>query len=209
MFNPLKQTIMETIKKNILKDSEDVFFTHDFGRKFYIKVGETLRACMIDSIIIPSNFFTSAPTSYGERSQSIIYNFKVAGLGIVGIKRYGTISMNFMRTDNEEKIQFYDSVDSFSKKETAAVGHLLPLNVPKLLNCLTRDMDMSKSNEHHYVLFRYRWDGTQAVRVYPLIDKIVITEDKAEISYLYFPENTYRTKEECEKDNKISVIEFD
>lgn len=201
---------MATTQKSIFKNSEDVFFTEDFQRKFYVKMGETLRACMLDSIRIPSKFFSCEALSYGERGKSIIYNFKVAGLGIVGFKRESSCSIqSFIRTDNEEKVHFFDSVDSFRKKEAAKASSLLPLDVSKLYNCLTRDMSMIRTGDNFHTLFRYRWDGTQAVKAYPVINEIVITEDKAEISYLYFPENTYRTKEECEQDNTISVIEFD
>lgn len=201
---------MATTQKSIFQNSQDVFFTEDFQRKFYVKMGETLRACMLNSIKIPSKFFSCEALSYGERGMSIIYNFMVAGLGIVGFKKESSMSIqSFIRTDNEENIYFYDSVDSFRKKKTAKASNLLPLNVPKLYNCLTKDMSMTRSGDNFYTLFRYRWDGTQAVKAYPVINEIVITEDKAEISYLYFPENTYRTKEECEQDNTISVIEFD
>ena len=201
---------MATTQKSIFNNSKDVFFTEDFQRKFYVKMGETLRACMIDSIRIPSKFFSCDPLSYGERGKSIIYNFKVAGLGIVGFKKESTMSIqSFIRTDNEEQVYFYDSVDSFRKKKTAKASWLSPLDVPKFCDCLSRDMSMIMSSDNFYTLFRYRWDGTQAVKAYPLIDEIVITKNKAEISYLYFPENTYRTKEECEQDNTISVIEFD
>lgn len=160
-----------------------------FDKKYYIHFDGVLRAAKLEKI----NFLTG--TGKGWR---YFRTFRVAGLGMIEepVEDDGSVY----------HFTLYNSVADYTMKcESEDCTRYEYLDI--LANTFDGIATLKCDYSGYHSVVRWRWDGTEALPV-PLSGNIFL-----DATHWYtdvgIPEGTYATKEECERDNQISVIEFD
>ena len=196
MFNPFKiQLIMEVRNKQI-------WIYSAFGRKFYINYGSILRAARLKKV----DFFLG--------SMEFQCTYEVAGLGIVEEELVNTGTSIYCK-----KLGVYESLDAFKEgrffgdmKDRVYNGTNFPGIRLTTEEILTKAFDSIANvrfddKKDYYYVEVYRWNGVKAEAVN--ITGNVWMDEEGFHTDAKIPTGTYATKEECEKANQISVIEFE
>lgn len=185
-----------------MKVSRNTFWIHSaFGKKLYINYGSVLRAARLKKVLFYFN------------SDEYLCTYEVAGLGLVEEKL----------TDNGTRIScknvdVYESIDAF--KEGLRFGRCknggmcnnfpgLKLYAEEILTKAFASVANVWYDEksYCYIVERYRWNGIKAEAVD--IHGNVWMDEEGFHTDAKIPAGTFLTKEECEKANQISVIEFE
>lgn len=163
-----------------------------FGVKFYINFQNVLRAARLKKV----DFYLNR--------NDYLCTYEVAGLGIVEEDFSGGYFHDYPR-----RFTLYESVDSFKKNEP-----FKPIESPEyklstfeiLYAAFDGIADVFNYRNEVYVR-RYEWNGVKAEEV-DISGHIWLEEDGFHTD-AKIPAGTYITKIKCEKDNQLSVIEFD
>ncbi len=178
--------------------NKQIWIHSAFGRKFYINYGSILRAARLKKV----DFFLG--------SMEFQCTYEVAGLGIVE-EELVSIGLGYRCRE----ISVYESVDAFKEGKRFAHGCKVDdfsgirLTTEEIL---TKAFDSIANvrfdnNKDYYYVEVFRWNGVKAEAVD--IKGNVWLDEEGFHTDAKIPAGTFFSKEECEKANQISVIEFE
>ena len=166
----------------------------EFNKKFYINFGSVLRAAKL----IRVDFYLGSGEFY--------CTFNVAGLGLVEEEIKGD-SMNL----KVEHLKAYASLDDFKAGKRMSI-----LNRNGGMSFRSYDVIKGAFGNiaticgcDPFRIVRYKWNGTKAEIVELDLECNIWMDENGFHTNEKIPANTFRTKEECESVNQISVIEFE
>lgn len=165
----------------------------DFKNKVYIKIGDVLRAAYLQRIDLH-------PCS---STWEVACTFKIAGLGI---REEEMTDISGIRPKIEH-FRVYKNIEQYKRKELSN-QYVLTYDCAKILEEAFKGIATIASDRNigHNVQ-RYKWNGTDAIPVVLFGDIWIDAEGVHTDAKI--PSGTYPTKQACESDNQISVIEFD
>lgn len=178
--------------------NKQIWIHSAFGRKFYINYGSILRAARLKKV----DFFLG--------SMEFQCTYEVAGLGIVEDEL-----INTGLGCRCKEISVYESVDAFKEGKVFArdcKGEDFPgirLTTEEILTkafgSIANVRFEDKRDYYHVEVFR--WNGIKAEAV-DIKGNVWLNEEGFHTD-AKIPAGTFLSKEECEKANQISVIEFE
>lgn len=174
-----------------------------FGMKLYINYGSVLRAARLKKV----DFYLG--------SDEYICTYEVAGLGVVS-EELDTSGTHYYA----KRIKVFESVESFKEGKslsmdkygrsyTESVFRGIIINTVDILTEAFKDIAEVKfiEKDYCYELVRYKWNGVSAEEV-SISGNVWMDADGCHTD-AKIPDGTFFSKEECEKANQISVIEFE
>lgn len=182
----------------------------NFKKKFYAQFGDTLRAFR----------FISTEMIWGSAEVSQSFVLDVAGLGLRKIG-YHYISqylrmpcIDVLTPTNRVECSLawkgmYASVADFRKDIVASDAFTMG-RINELYDSV--NLIPLRPVDDYYTFRGYKWSGCQAVEWYFNVPNLTITKEGIEFNITDFWEHNeglYFSKQECEDDNNINVVDFD
>lgn len=181
---------------NILGNTNiKVLDNYFFNKHLYIELQGELRECVIEKVI----------TEYNGCDLHCKLLLKSFGIGeyTLDVNKHITQSISW---------KLYLSVDDYKNNKYINKDICLQnVDINQILNGI---LDKKCINIQHrnsgYYLTTYKWNGVKPIEVYPKLPNVIIQD----VNGFHFEIDCelpqyYASKEECEKDNTIKVINFD
>lgn len=172
-----------------------VLYKHLFNKTLYIELQGALRECYIKKVVTEYNGY---------------YLYSSIVLNVAEIGEYILDANKSMAKSNAWKL--YLSVDDYKdKKYYDKHKCMTDIEVHQILNRILGKECIKIDRMNGYkCLSTYKWNGARPISVYPKLPNVIIQD----VNGFHFEIDCelpqyYASKEECEKDNTIKVINFD